>query len=256
MSDINISDVTNEDSTGIFDVLMKSINTHIEKQYRENRLTGTEYANVYLGSVQAALAQSIQFNLQNQLVSAQIAGALADNLLKAKQLETAEIEKTVKQYELDNVLPKQLEITSVEKDAKQYELDNLLPQQLEKIQEEVDLLQTQDSEIKLDGTKKRLIMDEELETAGLQQVLLVTEQSIKTKQLVEITDATVRANTQLADGLETSSVQRDVMYVDRVLKDKQAAKLGLDSVMKRSEVSRNADNNFVYMPEYISTPQE
>ena len=135
MADINVDDITNSGGTGVFDKLMESINTQIETQYLSNRITGSDYATVYLGSLQAALSQSIQFALQEELTEAQVEGVLADNNLKTKQLEIAE---------------------------------------------------------------------EQLKTA----------------------------------------------YADRVLKDKQAAKLGLDNVMKTSEVSRDADSDFVYTPRY------
>jgi hypothetical protein len=333
MADINVDDITNSGGTGVFDKLMESINSQIETQYLNNRITGADYANVYLGSVQAALSQSIQFALQEQLTEAQVDGVLADNVLKAKQLELAtkdleiktyelantlpaqlaklqkdtdvterqmleaeatgvkqrlsidkdidvkerqtavseskladdiltstkqrtllDTEEEAKQYEVDNLLPKQLEkittdidvterqmleaeatgtkqriLLDTEEEAKQYEVDNILPVQLEKLEEEVDLLQTQESEMLLDGAKKRIIMDEQIETENLQQVILGTEEELKTAQVKST-------------------------YADRVLKDKQAAKLGLDTVMKRSEDAKQAaldnDTSFVYTPNY------
>lgn len=135
LNDIDVDVITNTGKTGIFDVLMKTVAENLEEQYDNNRINSTDYANVYLGSLQSVLAQSIQFALQEQLTEAQIAGALADNDLKVKQLD------------------------------------------------------------------------------------LVNEQ---------INNA----------------------YTDRVLKDKQAAKLGLDNVMLRSEASRTSDNDFTYTPVY------
>ena len=249
MADINVDDITNSGGTGVFDKLMESINGQIETQYLSNRITGSDYATVYLGSLQAALSQSIQFAMQEELTEAQIAGIEADNLLKAKQLEIADVEKL----------------------AKQYELDNLLPVQLEKANEEIDLLQTQDSEMQLDGVKKRLLMDQELETADLQQILLETEEEIKTAQKTEILAATVRNDTELTDKLATTAKQRILLdeeketadkqqlladaqlkaaYADRILKDKQAAKLGLDNAMKVAEEQRKLNPSFVYIPNY------
>lgn len=332
MADINVDDITNSGGTGVFDKLMESINSQIETQYLNNRITGADYANVYLGSVQAALSQSIQFTLQEQLTEAQVEGVLADNVLKAKQLELAAKDLEIKTYELANTLPAQLaklekdtdvterqmvetEATGVkqrvaidkdidakerqtvvseskladeiltstkqrilldtEEEAKQYEVDNILPVQLEKLQEEVDLLQTQESEMLLDGTKKRLIMDEQIETENLQQVILGTEEELKTAQKDEVLASTTRNDTELEDRLLTTAKQRLAIdeeiesankqqliadaqiksaYADRILKDKQAAKLGLDTVMKRSEDAKQTaldnDTSFVYTPNY------
>jgi hypothetical protein len=135
MSDITFEDVTNINNTGVFDKLMVSVNSHINTQYEANRITGSDYATVYLGSLQSAMSQSVQFVLSEQLTETQVAGLIVDNLIKAEQLEKA--------------------------------------------QEEVKLL-----------------------------------------------------------------------YTERVLKDKQVAKLGLDNAMKLSEEARTADINFVYLPNY------
>ena len=105
---IDVESITNAEKTGVFDKLMLSINNNITEQYEENRINNTEFATVYLGSIQAVLAQSIQFALQEQLSEVQIASAIADNKLKAKQLDIATIEENTKQYELTYILPEQL----------------------------------------------------------------------------------------------------------------------------------------------------
>lgn len=145
MAELDINDITNAEKTGIFDRLMNTVNEHIERQYLDNRITNEDYANVYLGSIQAVLAQSIQYGLNEQMTEAQIGGIQAENELKAKQLDIAEQELAIKQIELKTV------------------------------------------------------------------------------------------------------------YTERIIKDKEAAKLGLDNVMKLSEANRGTDPNFVYTPNYEET---
>ena len=181
MADINISDVTNVGGTGTFDVLMAAVGTQVELQYAANRITGSDYANVYLGSIQAALTQSIQFNLQEQLVEAQVAGVLADNLLKAKQLL-----QVVKQTDVT-------EREMVEKEST--------------------------------GTKQRILLDEEKATSDAQQLILAKDLLLKAEQI-------------------------KTTYTDRVVKDKQASKLGLDNAMKQSEAARQSDPTLIYTPKY------
>ena len=48
---------------GVFDTLMDAVNTHLDVQYKAGRITGKDYANVYLGSMQATLAQAVAFLL-------------------------------------------------------------------------------------------------------------------------------------------------------------------------------------------------
>lgn len=156
-SSISIEDITNESGTGIFDKLMVAVNTNIDLQFQQNRITGNDYANVYLGSIQSAMSQSMQFVLQEQLAEAQVDTARADIDVK-ERLTASEL------------------LTRIEQRAQ--------------IVADVD-------------TKERLTVSE-----------------------------------------------LDNAFTDRVIKDKQAAKLGLDNVMKNSEGARLADPNYIYTPNY------
>lgn len=77
---ISLTDLTNgrldkEDEwigTGVLDKLIHTVNKNIEAQYNKGRITGAEYAEVYLGSVQSVIQQSMQFVLQEQRVEAEI----------------------------------------------------------------------------------------------------------------------------------------------------------------------------------------
>ena len=133
LNDILISDLTDGtveeiDSKyvwvgdGIFDKLIGAVNGNIAAQFDNGRIKDAEYAQVYLGSMQSVVAQSMQFLLQEKQVEAQVNELLlngtADRLIKDKQLL--------------------------------------------KTQEEIDLLQTQDSETILDGVANRLIKAKQL----------------------------------------------------------------------------------------------
>jgi hypothetical protein len=109
MADIQLDSITNAAGTGVFDKLMEAVNTQIESQYLNNRITGSDYANVYLGGMQAVLQQSMQFVLQEQLTEAQIEDVLASTNLKEEQLKATYAERVVKDKQaaklgLDNVM--------------------------------------------------------------------------------------------------------------------------------------------------------
>lgn len=122
MADVIITPITNEDlttkvvdGTGIFDELMTAANAHLDSQFKNERITGTQYAEVYLGQLQAVLANAVQFlierdktYLNNLLINAQIE-------LANKQVELAEkqIEQADKQLEL---LEKQIELQQAQSD--------------------------------------------------------------------------------------------------------------------------------------------
>ena len=128
---------------GVFDVLLNVINKNIELQYENGRIVGKEYADVYLGGVQATLQQSIEFLLRKELVYWQV--EVAQKELEIKQLEVGIREKE----------------------------------------------------------------------------LALAELALKEK------------------------------YIDRVIKDKEAAKLGLDNVVKNMEEKRLVNPNMVYVPQYV-----
>lgn len=90
MSDVILSDLTNattvSNGTGVFDKLMKSVNLHIEDQYNKNRITGPDYATVYLGAIQSVIAQSVQFLIQDKTLEDKVATA-------TKQREVMESQK-------------------------------------------------------------------------------------------------------------------------------------------------------------------
>ena len=69
MTDIafnTLSDTTHDTintKTGNFDHLMKAVTLHLEEQFNAGRITGTDYATVYLGALQSVLAQAVNFTL-------------------------------------------------------------------------------------------------------------------------------------------------------------------------------------------------
>ena len=117
-----IEPITNEDlttkvvdGTGIFDELMTAANAHLSAQWDMERITGTQYAEVYLGQLTAVLQQAVTFliekdktYLNNLLINAQIE-------LANKQIELAdkELEKADKEIEL---LEKQIELQELNKE--------------------------------------------------------------------------------------------------------------------------------------------
>jgi len=49
------------DGAGAFDVIMKAVSLHINEEFTKGRITGKEYATVYLGSVNAALQTAVAY---------------------------------------------------------------------------------------------------------------------------------------------------------------------------------------------------
>lgn len=86
--------------TGVFDVLMRAARSHLDEEFTRNRIKGPEYANVYLGSIEPVLVQSVEFLLnkdkaknESDLIAAQIRETEAKVLLIEAQTELAKQQK-------------------------------------------------------------------------------------------------------------------------------------------------------------------
>jgi len=123
MATINTSDLTQASAvststdgkytvtgTGVFDDLMEGVNAHLEAQFNLGRLTGAEYATVYLGAMQSSLQNSVQFILgkqqadkQAELLTKQVLTEASQNAevlagtIRNNAKNTAEIALSVKQ---------------------------------------------------------------------------------------------------------------------------------------------------------------
>lgn len=93
----NGSVITNADGkpewsgTGVFDTLMKAVNSNIAVQYDNGRIKDADYAQVYLGSMQASIAAAIQFLLAEGKAGAE-AAEVAENAAKQREVLQAQKE--------------------------------------------------------------------------------------------------------------------------------------------------------------------
>jgi len=101
MTAISITEVTSSaiPGTGAFDKIMSAMQVRLEEEFNQGRITGDDYANVYLGAMTACMQQAVAFVLGKQNaasqvgltdaqtleVNAQIANIAADTANKVKQ---------------------------------------------------------------------------------------------------------------------------------------------------------------------------
>lgn len=323
-TNIDINDVTNattvENGTGIFDRLIGAAFLHIEKQVDEQRLTQSSAGEVYSAAIQSAMAQAIQFVLQEKQTEAQVDMVLTqtselllngakDRELKDSQIIGSGYDNQVKEqqvleskYKVEELLQLQKQVDVAERGMVEQELtgvkqrlaidkDNLLKDdELVINNKKKSQIDAQTSEM-LDGTlraniqlydmlltneKQRDILTTEklikayenntlqpdAHNANLKQIeVLAVDKSIKSYQLSDIlpkeaimlTEQKETADAQqlaLAKDLEIKDIQKQVTYVERVIKDKEAAALGMDNAIKISQTSKAANSAYVYAPQY------
>ena len=104
---ITLNDLTlaTLDGTGVFDVLMRANKAHLEAEYSKNRIKGSEYATVYLGSLEAVLNAAIQFLLQKDKIA--LEAQLIEQQILLAQVEVIKANAQVLQTQAQTELVKQ-----------------------------------------------------------------------------------------------------------------------------------------------------
>ena len=104
---ITLNDLTlaTLDGTGVFDVLMRANKAHLEAEYSKNRIKGSEYATVYLGSLEAVLNAALQFLLQKDKIA--LEAQLIEQQILLAQVEVIKANAQVLQTQAQTELVKQ-----------------------------------------------------------------------------------------------------------------------------------------------------
>lgn len=111
------------EGTGVFDVMMKAVNAHLGEQFKKNRITGAEYAKVYLGSMTAVMQFGTQFLLSKDR-------AQLENLQLLETIKLAQVE-TVKAHASLELIRAQIQVAyyqAAEMRLKAYTLRNAYAQ--------------------------------------------------------------------------------------------------------------------------------
>ena len=89
---LDIQELTTKqlNGTGVFDVLMSTSSIHIKEEYEKGRIRGQEYAQVYLGAMQAVLATSVDYLNRSKLLGIEIANQEKQGLLIEAQTALTE----------------------------------------------------------------------------------------------------------------------------------------------------------------------
>ena len=110
MADITYSTLSNAttaiNGTGNFDKLVQVVTLHLEAQFTAGRITGTDYATVYLGALQSTLDQAVKFTLNMNKSNADVNLVGKQEDLVDKQILT-EVKQTLDVEESTSLKSKQ-----------------------------------------------------------------------------------------------------------------------------------------------------
>lgn len=156
--DILLDEVTDGTLTGngAFDRIMGAINAHVENQYKSKRINKTDFAEVYLGSLQYAIAEAFKFTLQQYSIESAVALQTAEisKIEFDKDLIAANISltncKTVQCGEQTKQIIEQTKISQwqaasekAKTDASDVKIGSLMAEQIKKAQADVKIAQSQ-----------------------------------------------------------------------------------------------------------------
>lgn len=167
---INTADLTTVDleGDGVLDVIMQTAALHLGREFKENRIRGNDYADVYTKLMQGAMTASIGYAMQKPLTEAQTLQVEAEtinvqaalpNIQLQDDLTAAQISKTLAETDnveavLDNA-NLQSDLTTAQINGTIAETANTVAQLPainladEKVQAEIDFLNAQrDNEVK------------------------------------------------------------------------------------------------------------
>ncbi len=233
MADITLDDLTNTTTdtsgSGVFDVLMQSVELRIIDQYSEGRITGSDFASVYLGSLQSVISESIKFLLAKQQADKQadlISEQINSEVKKNEDGGIFDLEKEKLQEAIDLLIAQAAnQYEQIEASRQNTSRDNKVNEkQLIKIDRDITLLTSQNSELLLNGPAERELKEaqtsELLENGPIERALKAEQTAAVTSGITNTT-AKTNAEVELLDAreleTEASTVRQDAESAEKVL---------------------------------------
>lgn len=144
-----VSKLTNADlssgtvnGTGTFEVLMRGFEAHLDREFKNNRITGAEYSKTYTALTTAAMGTAVQFLLGKdqsfwQAQQAQIAAITARVQLQTAKVQLAALQMEALTQKTNYALAKlRLATESQQYCISKFNLESMLPAQLDMLEEQ------------------------------------------------------------------------------------------------------------------------
>ena len=192
---------------GIFDDLMEAVNTHLSAQFNLGRLTGADYATVYLGALQSSLQGSVQFILGKQQADKQ-----AD--LLTKQIVTED------KKALDVVSTITVRNTQSSKDG------------TVKDKQALDIVNQTSNRSAAQTTAEN--------TAVKQRLMLVSQTATEAKKAIDVASTTTVRNAQSTKDLLVKQEQVDMSVAQQATEAKKALDIVSTTAVRNTQSTKDA----------------
>lgn len=168
---------------GLFDGLMEAIGAHLKLEFEKGRISGKDYAEAWVASMQGALSTASQFLLQK------------DQARYQALLVQAQVEKL--RYEIDHLLPLQQMQLEMQNQKLDYEITYLMPKELDKVTKQIEGIT---AEISASTAKTEQILYETAQMLPAQKLAIEKDIAIKGYQLTDVLPAQVAGMTADTQG--------------------------------------------------------
>jgi hypothetical protein len=172
-----------KEGAGAFDELMRTVKSHLSSEYQAGRITGDNYTNAYISSLDMALGNAAQYllsfelaNQQAKLIDEQIANAKVQLEISQKQVEIADKQLDLLDKQISKA-DKDTELVTAQVLVQTKQLD-VMDQQIDKMEAEVSMLDqqtinavSQNTQITTQTSKiesEKVILDQRLKTEEAQ----------------------------------------------------------------------------------------
>lgn len=232
-----LNDITNNESpyegTGIFDTFMKTMIQVLEDQHQRGRMDGADYAKVFLGISQSVLSESIRYSLEKAKAEKEVDLLISQLESQRKNNEDGGILDKQREKLIEEILLVKAQTASQEESvaaskADTVRRDALNEKELEHRTQETELVETQKSELELNGA---------------------VERSLNNKR-IEATTADITNNTKKTDA-DVNLTEKQILEMDlngatqRLLQTAQKEKTDADTVLTSTQKDELVANNIV-----------
>lgn len=243
--------------TGIFDILMRANKEHLEAEYTKNRIKGSEYSTVYLGSLEPVMRTAMEFLLSRQKIALE-AELMAQQVLIAQ----AEVQKANAQVQIAQaeILKTNAEVlianAQVEKIAKEIEILTLtaqkIPAEIAHLNAQTELISQQKINLIAEAAnipKQGLLIDTQAAVQGQQKLNLESEKLgiiAKTALTTQQTTNAVTENAVLQATKCKLDAEFDLLKENTLKAGQESALLAQKTVTEKAQVSGvGVDDNSV-----------
>lgn len=214
--------------SGVFDVLMRAVTSHLDQEQKKGTIRGSDYANVYLGGIQQTLQSSVDFLVNGRK-------GMLEAMLIGEQIKLAEVKTEQAKAELQILLANQQKI----------------PHEIALLQAQVKLTQEQ----ALNAEKERSVLDAQICKLKAEYDLIMA-QILKAQQEGELIKAKVATEVAQTNGsgvTENSVIGRQMaLYLAQTNgytrdAEQKAAKLLIDTWNVRRTTDEGTEANATNM---------